>query len=136
MLTRNSCLECNNLLFGRTDKKFCSEPCRNSFNNKKRANERLLIRNIDKKLHRNRFILKNHYAIGKTKISRLVLQFEGFDFNHFTHYLKKEDEITWCCCYEYNYCFIKKDEWVIISNESNVEKPVLQLLPLSERMTI
>ena len=31
------CLECNDVLHGRSDKKFCSDACRNTYNNKKKS---------------------------------------------------------------------------------------------------
>ena len=51
------CLECESPLVGRIDKKFCSDYCRNSYNNKINTNNKNLIRNINNRLRRNNKLL-------------------------------------------------------------------------------
>ena len=41
------CLECGDHLKGRIDKKFCSDYCRNSFNNKVNKDKKKLFQKVD-----------------------------------------------------------------------------------------
>ena len=79
------CLECNAVIRGRTDKKFCSDYCRNSFNNKKNRATDQLIRKVNHKLRNNYRVLKQLELIdGKVIVpKKWLLQF-GFDFDLFT----------------------------------------------------
>ena len=53
-----NCLECNKTLKGRVDKKFCSDLCRNSYNNKLNSDTNSYVRNINNILRKNRRILE------------------------------------------------------------------------------
>ena len=44
------CLECGEQIQGRSDKKFCSDYCRNSHNNKVNTESKNLIRNTNNRL--------------------------------------------------------------------------------------
>ena len=76
------CLECSEKLIGRSDKKFCSDYCRNSFNNKVNKESKNLIRNTNNRLRKNYKILTELNSSGKTKVTRTKLFDKGFDFNH------------------------------------------------------
>ena len=52
------CIECNKLLKGRADKKFCDDLCRNSYNNKLNSDTNGYVRNINNTLRKNRRILE------------------------------------------------------------------------------
>ena len=52
-----NCLECNEKIIGREDKKFCSDGCRNAYNNKMNKDQNNLMRNINNKLRKNYRIL-------------------------------------------------------------------------------
>ena len=44
------CPECGTKIVGRIDKKFCSDACRNSYNNKFNKDSKNLIRNTNNRL--------------------------------------------------------------------------------------
>ena len=46
LLMEKKCLECESPLVGRVDKKFCSDYCRNSYNNKINTNNNFFTINI------------------------------------------------------------------------------------------
>ena len=46
------CLECGDKVVGRIDKKFCSDYCRNAFNNKVDKESKNLIRNTNNRLRK------------------------------------------------------------------------------------
>ena len=44
-MSKKTCLECGDTFAGRVDKKFCSDGCRNTYNNKINKDSKNLIRN-------------------------------------------------------------------------------------------
>ena len=110
-----TCLNCGEIIIGRTDKKFCSDQCRNTFNNKiKREHEKLIL-DINKILRHNRKILKQFNPEGKTTIKREYLGKMNFDFRYHTHTFKTKNENIYKFCYEYGYLELD-DEKVLIVN--------------------
>ena len=79
-----SCLECGDKLVGRIDKKFCSDGCRNNFNNRLNKDRVNLVRNTNNRLRKNYRILESLNPEQKTTVSRAKLLEKGFDFNCIT----------------------------------------------------
>ena len=65
-----SCEECGKAIFGRIDKRFCSDQCRNSFNNRLNSDITNYIRNVNNALRKNRRILAELNPEGKIRLSR------------------------------------------------------------------
>ena len=78
------CLECGEKIVGREDKKFCSDGCRNAYNNKINKDSTNYMRNINNKLRKNYRILLDLNAEGKSKTTKTKLLSKGFDFDFFT----------------------------------------------------
>ena len=74
------CPECGRPVFGRIDKKFCSDACRNAFNNKANAASTNYMRNVNNILSKNRRILAELNPDGKKKTHKDKLLKKGFDF--------------------------------------------------------
>ena len=105
-MDNRKCAECENLLFGRADKKFCSDACRNAFNNKINAPSTNLIRNVNNILGKNRRILRELNPNGKHKTHRDKLLKKGFDFDYYTNcYTTKAGDI-YRFCYEQGYLIL------------------------------
>lgn len=103
------CLNCNNVLEGRSDKKYCDLHCKSSFQYKqKKLNESSFYQKVDKQLKNNRKILKYFNRSGKTTVRYEVLKRRGFDSNYFTHYWKNNNGDVYLFVYEYG--FLKKIE--------------------------
>ena len=81
----NTCLQCNQTLFGRKDKKFCNDFCRNSYNNNLNRDKVEIGRNINNRLRRNNRILKTLLEEGSRSVSKLELNLRNFDFNYITN---------------------------------------------------
>jgi predicted nucleic acid-binding Zn ribbon protein len=62
-----NCPECGDKILGREDKKFCSDSCRNNYNNRINKDATNLMRNINNKLRKNYRILSDTNTEGKTK---------------------------------------------------------------------
>ena len=80
------CLECGDKILGRIDKKFCSDYCRNAYNNKLNKDSKNLVRNINNRLRKNYRILDSYpLTEGKTKTTKTRLMDKGFDFEYITN---------------------------------------------------
>jgi len=64
-LKNTQCLNCERSLSGRVDKKFCTDQCRNEYNNKLKYTDNNLIRNINNVLRKNRSVVAkmNHLRL-------------------------------------------------------------------------
>lgn len=97
------CLECEEVLHGRSDKKFCNEACRSTYHNRLNATHSLIIRQINRRLNRNRKILEELIFSGQRKVKRSLLLRLGFDFQLLTAIQDNEDDSPCFLCYEYGY---------------------------------
>lgn len=121
MENQKKCLECNEPLRGRSDQKFCSDSCRNAYNNKKRIEHKKIIRNIDKILHKNRNILKKLCHYEKTATVKLALTSEGYDFNYLTNSFETKTGKKYYFCYDYGFCYLdEKDKILIVKKQDYI----------------
>lgn len=84
-MTKIICLECDTSFNGRSDKKFCTDQCRSSYNNKQNSDANNTMKNINNALRKNRRILNSLLESGKDKIGKDKLVQKGFNFKYFTH---------------------------------------------------
>jgi hypothetical protein len=109
-----TCLECGAKITGRTDKKFCGDQCRNSYNNRLNSDNISLIRNTNNLLRKNRRILMELNPNGKTKTTREKLLTRGFDFQHFTSLYTTKDGAVYHYCYEQGYLQMDNDWFLLV----------------------
>ncbi|WP_313374253.1 hypothetical protein [Chishuiella sp.] len=81
----NTCLQCHQPLFGRKDKKFCNDLCRNTYNNNLNRDKVEIVRNINNKLRKNNRILKNILEVGSRSVTKNYLNLNNFDFKYITN---------------------------------------------------
>lgn len=117
-----TCLECGELLTGRIDRKFCSDACRIAYNNRVYRKENVFIQKINKKLKRNRDILKALNPEGKARVSKEDLLKKGFSFNFFTHQLKTKKGQVYTFVYEYGYLPLEDGMFFLVKNTKIVEE--------------
>jgi hypothetical protein len=105
-MTVRSCLACKKPIKGRTDKKFCDNTCRNSYNNRLNSDATPLMRTINNILRRNRRILEE-LLIGRDKTAIVIdgqkLLEKGFHFDYFTERYTNDKFEEYCYCYDYGY---------------------------------
>lgn len=107
------CLECQEVLHGRSDKKFCGDYCRNSHNNKLNSETNKTIRKINKRLKKNYTILKNNY-INKQKVhTKTELINLGFDFNYITG-IEINNRKKCYLLYDIGYITLTKHKYLIL----------------------
>ncbi|PIP55336.1 MAG: hypothetical protein COX07_00455 [Bacteroidetes bacterium CG23_combo_of_CG06-09_8_20_14_all_32_9] len=110
------CIECNEILRGRADQKFCSDACRNSYNNRVHSDTTAFMRNINNILRKNRKILINFFELKKTKVLRETLIQKGFDFNYFTHIYTTKKGTSYYFCYDYGYLILEDGYYFIVKD--------------------
>mgnify|MGYP000310980969 CR=1 FL=1 len=110
----NTCLECKDPIKGRADKKFCSDTCRNSYNNKFNKDNTNYMRKINRTLRKNRLILVKLNPKGKSKTSRKTLLENGFEFEYHTNTYTTKAEKTYFFCYEQGYLPLENDYFALV----------------------
>jgi predicted nucleic acid-binding Zn ribbon protein len=113
-----NCLECKEKIIGREDKKFCSDGCRNAYNNKINKDSTNLMRNINNKLRKNYRILSDLNPEGKGKTTRTKLQSKGFDFEFFTSILTTKTGNTYYFLYDQGYRILEDDYYMLVKKEN------------------
>jgi len=103
METDRKCLECSELLHGRSDQKFCSDQCRNAFNNRQSSETNNHIRNVNRTLKKNYAILTSLNITGKTTVYREELVKRDFNFGYFTGMTKTKKGRVVYFCYDQGY---------------------------------
>ena len=117
-MDKKKCLECGEEFVGRSDKKFCSDACRNSYNNKLNSDENNFVRNTNNILRKNRRILKSIIPDGKTKtVSKTKVLAEGYDFKYLTEFLKTKTGKVYFFCYEYGYLQIDENRLTVVRKD-------------------
>jgi len=110
-----NCLECGGKLTGRSDKKFCNDNCRNSFNNALNKDDTNLMRNINNRLRKNYRILKKLNTVGTTKVQRKKMFQNGFDFELFTSIYQTQTGTLYWFVYNQGYSKIDDNWYFLIS---------------------
>ncbi|RZJ28769.1 MAG: hypothetical protein EOO48_09110 [Flavobacterium sp.] len=109
-----ACLECSEKIVGREDKKFCSDGCRNAYNNKINKDSNNFMRNVNNRLRRNYRILSDLNVDGKTKTTRSKLASHGFDFDFFTNIRQTKTGNTYYFLYNQGYLPIDDDFFILV----------------------
>ena len=114
-----NCLECNDKIVGREDKKFCSDGCRNAYNNKINKDSTNFMRNVNNKLRKNYRILVelNTGEDGKSRTTRAKLMSKGFDFEFFTSILNTKTGNTYYYLYDQGYRVLEGDYYMLVKKE-------------------
>ena len=112
-----TCLECEEKIIGREDKKFCSDGCRNAYNNKMNKDSNNLMRNINNKLRKNYRILAELNVDGKSKTSKSKLLSKGFDFEFFTSILHTKTGNTYYFLYDQGFMLLENDYYMLVKKD-------------------
>lgn len=120
VLVEKKCLECEEKIIGRADKKFCSDQCRISYNNKLNSDETNYVRNVNNILRKNRRILMELNTTGKTRVSRTRMAEKGFDFGHFTSLYTTKEGAQYCYCYEHGYLPVDKNYYLLVVKKESL----------------
>lgn len=117
MEKKKVCPECGDPVYGRIDKKFCSDQCRNAHNNKSMGYTNNYVRKINGILRKNRKILENLTPNGKSKVHLKQLKKQGFDFEYNTNQYVTRSGNVYYFCYEYGYLKLENDFYALVLRE-------------------
>lgn len=113
------CQYCGKELFGRTDKKFCNDTCRNRYHaqstKRRQWGEPPYVGKITRQLQRNRRLLQNAipYTSETAIVTRNQLAEQGFDFRFYTNILETKKG-TYHYSYEYGWLQIEPNKVLVV----------------------
>ncbi|MET3732740.1 hypothetical protein [Moheibacter stercoris] len=114
-----NCLECGDKIIGRSDKKFCNDGCRNTYNNKLNRDSSALMKTIHKKLRNNYKILADlKFVDGKIKIKQDKITSEGFDYDYFTQVKSYKNGAEYRFLYDIGYKILDDGNLLVVKTES------------------
>ncbi len=116
------CPECDEQIKGRADKRFCTDLCRNSFNNKVNSDTTNYVRNVNSILRKNRRILEGLIPEQTAKANKSKLLLKGFDFGYYTNIYTTQKGVNYYFCYEYGYLPLEKDFYFLVKRKEKEEK--------------
>ena len=97
------CLECGDRIeYGRIDRKFCCEKCKNSYNNRKTRTSRNFRLKVHHSLEKNYEILNQLVRSEVNAIPLSELTMLGFNIDFMTSYHKNRGHHE-CWCYDIRY---------------------------------
>ena len=120
-MIKKVCIECDQRIKGRIDKRFCSDVCRSQYNNRISSKEAVFVRKVNSILARNRKVLRSFYQKQIKQVHLLQLESEGFNTRFFTNEYLSEDQKTYRFCYDFGLYIIRKDVYQIIEESDILE---------------
>ena len=115
-----NCQQCGEKIIGRIDKKFCSDYCRNAYNNEQNRDVNNHVRNVNNILRKNRRILSELNIDGKKTLHKLKLIEQGFNCNYFTNIYETKQGKIYYFCYDQGYIFHEDDKVTIVEKQDYV----------------
>lgn len=119
---KKACLECGEPLHGRTDKKFCSDACRNLFHYRTNNAPINYVRNVMNTLRRNRRILNELNPGGKVKVHRDKLVERGYNFMYHTNIYRTKVGNVYVFCFEHGYLELSENWYALVRRDEYLER--------------
>jgi len=114
------CLLCFEFIAGRTDRKFCDDKCRATYNHLRYSESNSEIRLINRILKKNFSILSLLNTNGKTTVSKIQLQNLGYRLEYFTTISKSRNNNACFFCYNQGYMELNdKMMMMVLPNEND-----------------
>jgi len=109
---KRKCVYCAHLISGRSDKKFCGDSCRNSYNNDKNRDRNLLVKKFHQRLQKNHRIL-NSFLQDETekKVFKIALVEAGFNLQSVSSYTSDPQGVAYFFVYDIGFRIL--DEHII-----------------------
>jgi len=108
------CPECSTKIIGRADKKFCSDYCRNAYNNKLNQKGNNFVRNVNNQLKRNWRILEDLNPTDKSSVHKNKLEERGFNFNYFTSIYTTKKGTVYYFVYDQGYLALENNYYMLV----------------------
>lgn len=107
-MNNKKCLGCGSAVTGRLDKKYCSDQCRYLENNKNKYDAERPILEINRRLRKNRSILKSLCPTGKATVRKEVMVAMGYDITIFSSLFLTSKKEVYYLCYDYGFTPLKE----------------------------
>ena len=110
---QNRCLSCHNILYGRSDKKFCDLKCKNAWHNAINKQNNMACKSFNSLLQRNRIILREFFeeSQGTNYVPLIKLYQKGFSPNINAGHVKGSETGEWLTVvYDYAFVIIKETQ--------------------------
>jgi hypothetical protein len=117
-----ACPECGDSVQGRIDKKFCSDMCRNSHNNRIKGSRSIYYRDVNSSLRKNYRILEELIPEETAKASKAKMLQKGFNFSYYTNVYTTRKGANYYYCYEYGYLPIDNDYYFLVKKKELLEQ--------------
>jgi hypothetical protein len=114
------CETCGTELRGRSDKRFCSDYCRNTKHNLDNRDGSNYMRKVNNILRRNRRLLARFNPNGKSKVMGTVLMEEGFNFAYFTNIYETKKGAKYYFCYDQGYLKLEDGWYALVERQEYV----------------
>ena len=115
------CLECNTELNGRAGKKYCSDSCRNLYNNRVNRVDTQYMRQVNSILKKNRRILEKLNPKEKSKTSKEELLFLGFNFYYYTNVYTTKQGKVYYFVYDHGYLELENEDYALVRKKDYVK---------------
>ncbi|MEE9437361.1 MAG: hypothetical protein V3V14_00085 [Saprospiraceae bacterium] len=115
------CLQCEDPVRGRSDKKFCCDDCRTAYNNTLNRDANNFVTKINRILRGNRRILAAFNPTGKTKIKKEKLLTAGFNFGYHTNIYETKAGRVYMFCYDQGYIKLDDTYYALVFRKEYVE---------------
>ena len=120
-MSNKLCLECEEALIGRVDKKFCNDQCRNVYNNRLNKDANDYVRKVNVILRKNRRILSGLMKGEKSKTTKEELLLNGFNFYYYTNVYKTRQGKIYYFVYELGYLELEDEKYALVNKEAYVK---------------
>ncbi len=123
-IRKKVCKECGEPLVGRTDKRFCSDACRNLFHYHANNAPINYVRNVVNILKRNRRVLSelNKSQDGKVKVHREKMVERGYNFLYHTNIYRTKAGNTYVFCFEHGFLELSESWFMLVRRDEYLER--------------
>ncbi|MCU4173829.1 hypothetical protein [Carboxylicivirga sp. N1Y90] len=121
-MTAHTCLYCDELIVGRSDKKFCTAQCKSAYHNQNESTSEAYMRTLNKQLRTNRRALHTACPSGKATVRKSFLIKLGMNFKYLTHTWRNQSGTLYYFCYDYGYTPSMESGKVVIIQEQSYMK--------------
>jgi predicted nucleic acid-binding Zn ribbon protein len=115
------CDNCGDKILGRSDKRYCSDYCRNTKHNELNKDSSNYVRKVNNILRRNRRILARFNPTGKAKVLGTTLMEEGFNFAYYTNIYETKNGNAYYFCYDQGYLKLDEGWYALVERQSYVK---------------
>ena len=115
------CLDCDQPVQGRSDKKFCDPQCRSHYYNHHHITTASIVV-INKILKKNRGILKQLNPTGKTMVRQTEVLKMGFNQKYHTHIYTTKNGSNYHFCYDQGFLDLGTGQLLLVVQEIETKR--------------